>query len=82
MIKTPYHTDPEVRKLIDTALHQSALLHARLGTNQLVDEKGNKVDEMKNPMLWVKRMENKLLNAVKHLDPDFIQPLLYDIKTD
>lgn len=82
MMKTPYHTDKEVRKLIDIALHQAAILHTKIGRGQLVDEKGNKVDEMKNPMNWVRRMENKILNAVKDLDPEFIQPLLYDIKTD
>jgi hypothetical protein len=81
-MKTAYYTDPEVRKLIDIALHQSALLHAKLGTRQLKDEKDNYVDDLKSPINWVKRMENKLLNSVKHLDPEFIQPLLYDIKTD
>lgn len=81
-MNTPYYTDKEVRGKIDEVLHQAALLYARVGTNQLIDENGNKVDKLKDPMKWVNKMEIKLLKSVQHLDTKFFEPLLQDIKND
>ena len=81
-MNTPYYTDKEVRGKIDKVLHEAALLYARVGTNQLIDENGNKVDKLKDPMKWVNKTEIKLMKSVQHLDPKFFEPILQDIKND
>ena len=80
MPDTPYYQDQEVKQLIDSALHECAILHQKVGTGQLLDESGKKIDDRGSDEaeLWVREQENRLLGSVLDLDPTFVEPLLYN----
>lgn len=79
-LDTPYYTDPQAKKEIDDALFKCAKLHTQVGTGQLLDESGKKVDDRGSleAEIYVKMMENTILGSVMDLDPTFVKPLLYD----
>lgn len=76
---TPYYTDKKVKEEIDTALEKCAILHTKVGTGQLLDENGKKIDDRgsKEAETYVKMKENMILGEVLDLDPFFVEPLLY-----
>lgn len=76
---TPYYTNKKVKKEIDEALEKCAILHTKVGTNQLKDENGKSIDDLgtNQAELWVKAQENRILGEVVDLDPNFVEPLLY-----
>lgn len=80
MPDTPYYQDQEAKELIDLALHQCAVLHQRVGTGQLLDENGKKIDDRgsKSAEFWVREQENRILGSVVELDPTFVEPLMYN----
>jgi len=80
---TPYYTNKKVKKEIDSALERCAILHTKVGTGQLLDENGKKVDDRgsSEAETWVKMRENMILGEVLDLDPSFVEALLYNEDT-
>lgn len=62
-----YYNDPSVKMQIDEVLHRNVMLFQQLGTNS-----------SKSEVQAAKTQEKKNLRAVRHLDPSFIDGLLYE----
>lgn len=77
---SPYYQDNSVRKKIDKALEDCAILRTKVGTRQLKDENGRFIDDRGSDeaMMWVREQENRILGSVIDLDYDFVEPLMYE----
>lgn len=62
-----YYNDPSVKIQIDEVLHQNVMLFQQLG-----------VKSTKSEVQAAKAQEKKNLRSVRHLDPSFIDGLLYE----
>lgn len=62
-----YYSNPEIRLQIDDVLHQNAMIFQQLGTGS-----------SKTSIESAKAQEKRNLKAIRHLDPSFIDGLLYE----
>lgn len=60
-MKSPYYTDPEVKKQIDEAKHQAVVLFQNLGKSSSKEERDAAKEE-----------EIRIFESVLHLDPEYV----------
>jgi hypothetical protein len=62
-----YYSNVEVKRQIDEVLHQNAMIFQQLGTGS-----------SKSSIEAAKSQEKRNLKSIRHLDPSFIDGLLYE----